>query len=170
MPTVDAQPIHLQTGEKFGRKRYAFAVKVAREPRYGGPPPNLELDILSCTAEAIGKVYFNPVDWLAYTEERGEKRADLDEFIDVKAITQPDHSLIVGMDDPDHWAYVAIGNWESPRFHICGWMWGWQAKAFRLRNRMTGHFVPLDKLHDPALLIDELRKRQAWRQSLTGQF
>lgn len=126
-------------------------------------------DILGTRCECAGWLYFWPkCHWHAWLEDvRG--KPDLDDFIDVKGRPESWNDLIVQTDDPKDWAYLYVGAWDHPKYHIVGWCWGWEAKTVKITDPRgdkggppgPAHFVPKNApfMKSPGLLFLEQRRR-----------
>jgi len=111
-----------------------------------------------------------------------KKSADFAGFIDVKAVREPNHRMIVqcsgvlNANEPtDEFVYLAIGCWEFKahgRLLILGWQWGYEVRRYPLgdcySDARLGRWVPLKHLHDPWTLIPILQAKLAVEREQRG--
>jgi len=84
-------------------------------------------NLFGTRCEAAAKIYFNPIQWLAYQPYGFYGKPDLGSYIDVKGVDKPHHSLIVQFErNGGHkdWVYVLVDATFHPTYSIIGWCWG----------------------------------------------
>lgn len=142
-----------------------------RLPCNGAPVEDglaLPLDIAGTRGECVGYVRFKPVKWHVWADDvRG--LPDLDDFIDVKAIVQPHHRLVVLKKANPEWAFLLVDGSAHPVWRLVGWLWGWEAQReeFLLSYRGGHQAYFVDPARVPFRPVAELevvlRERQARR-------
>jgi hypothetical protein len=159
---IDLAPEHIEFATDLGKRRFDCAMREGRTSTNHGPN-TVEMHINGAIAECVVYLRLKPIKWHVSAVYRG-KVADLEDFIDAKAVQTAHHCLIVQHSDPAHWAYVLVDGSMHPRHEIVGWLWGHEAQVHPITDPHGGrpaHFIPRDKLHEPRTLIPILRKRQA---------
>lgn len=98
----------------------------------------LHADRLGARCELAGKLFMNPIRWHALSDKISGL-PDLGNFIDVKGVERPHHSLIVQKDDEEDFAFLLVDGSLHPDYLIVGWIWGREAKSDRFWKDPTGH-------------------------------
>jgi hypothetical protein len=126
-------------------------------------------DRVAACAELAAKIWLNPaspsgkVEWDRY----GIGKPDLADFVDVKAVENPYHCLIVQKAARNAWAYLLVDATDEPTFEIVGWMWGrdakrddwWKPRVVDGEDR-SAYFVKREHLFPLDSLYEEVRKRE----------
>ena len=151
-PLVTLEPWQVKFADSVARRRQDAAERRRRQSVNGGASEGEEAfynHILGCRGEAACKLWLNPISWQAYAE-RISNLPDLGDFIDVKAVENPKHRLLVQAEAKTHWAYVLALGHRHPRWEMVGWCWGSEAKKREYWRDPKGgrpaYFVPRERL------------------------
>lgn len=149
----------IEEADHVARQRQQNAIAEGRTPgnHLAAGPHDLDLHIVGARGERAGKVMLDPIEWHKFKIGNLDGLPDLDDFIDIKTVSNDQHALLV----PAHkivsaWAYVLVSAAEHPYYWIAGWMWGHelaQPQHLRFPDR-PAYSVATARLHKPYLLQD----------------
>jgi len=103
------------------------------------------------------RLFFQPINWFAYSPTRIHGRAELEHFIDVKTRGEPWHNLVVDPDDDPAWAYVSVLA-EHPYYHITGWEWGVDCQQPQHWRNGAYYLKPKRSIDDLLVEVESRRK------------
>jgi hypothetical protein len=118
--------------------------------------------ILQARCEMAAWVYLRPITWRL---ELVDGLASFSDFLDVRSDPDGRERLIVREEDQSDWAYCLVLAAAHPKYQLCGWLWGHEAKQPRFKkvgpNGWPAFLVPHDQgiLRPVETLIDELIRR-----------
>lgn len=165
---VTLEKTHIEFANKIARMRRKNAVDNDWQPGNGAPDDReiaMAMDVLGARAEAAGKLYLNPVKWHAFSLRADSP--DLEDWIDVKGISESYHRLIIQPKKPEQWAYLLVDASQHPRYEIVGWCWGYEGKKQKYWDdpvgQRGGYFIDRNDpiMKPPKELFNEVRMRQA---------
>lgn len=166
-PIIRLSEAETEIADRVGKRRQEIAVAKNRSSRnvnIGDESASLAANIRGARAEVAAKVFLNPVVWHALTDGKIEGLPDLGDFIDVKSMAKPHHSLLVQADNNSDFAYFLVDVSAPPLYVMIGWMWGHEAKQPDFWDetlvvpsyRIKGDLLP----RKPLSLFLEVRRRQ----------
>lgn len=126
-------------------RRHDQAVRYERRPVNGAPTaygPALRLNIVGVRCELIAWLYLRELGialpWHAL-RRRIHGAPDIGSRTDVKGRERGSRLIVQkdGVDDCDYWLVVC----EHPRYWVCGWLTGFEAKRAPLAGPREAHFV-----------------------------
>ena len=131
-------PEDVTEADGVGLWRHNRAMREDRLPKNGvsnDPTHSLAIHIHGARCECAGCLYLGPhCSWNKYDI----RRADYEDWIDAKGISQRHHNLIVQCDDQDHWAYLLVYSGDHPYYEMIGWCWGYEAKTVPVSDPVGG--------------------------------
>jgi hypothetical protein len=151
-------PEQLNYASDIGRGRNQIARKLGRKHTNNlerDDERDLRRDIIAAQSELAGRVFLG--SWASWNDRLYgriiESHADLEDFIDVKAITSKTLRLIVPRRElRASFAYVLV-YCNAPWFWIKGWKWGREmTRCLDLQQNRPCFVTENHELHDPIAL------------------
>ena len=103
------------------------------DPDVAGDPTNPEANpyILQARCEMAAWVCLRPITWRLELEDGLPTFSD---FLDIRTDVDGHEHLIVREEDPSDWAYCLVLAAGHPKYELCGWLWGHEAKQPRFKT------------------------------------
>lgn len=129
----------------------------------------LRWNLVACRAE-LAAARFYGLRWVGFVDGDLRGLADIGGFIDVKAVENDGHCLLVPApaEGPekliDEWAYVLVWAHYHPRYAIVGWRWGFEIRKYPVQVRVAGRparFIPRGHLYPAEHLFQYIRMKAA---------
>lgn len=170
MPHIMLDIGQIARADKTSIRSHISAMAKKRPPKNGAPNSllaSLRMHRVGTRTEMAGWLFCCretglDLTWNEYAESL-HGLADIEDWIDVKGISNVNHRLILQKDDPDQWAYLLVSSHAHPRYEILGWVWGKMAKKSGItdpsKRGRPAYFVDRGLLRPVEELVDGIKWR-----------